>query len=134
VRKLIESALAPFRTDGNFAIEGPPCELPRDACVPLSLALHELCTNAAKHGALTVPEGRVVLGWECDEAGTLTLDWREEGGPPVPEVRRTGMGTQLLRRQRGLTAVDADFRPEGLHCRIAIEGAVPLAAPSERAA
>lgn len=134
VRKLVESALEPFRADGNVALQGPSCELPRDACVPLSLALHELCTNAAKHGALTVPEGRVVLCWECDEAGVLQLDWREEGGPPVPEVRRTGMGTQLLRRQRGLTSVEADFRPEGLRCRITIEGATSLAAPSEKAA
>jgi two-component sensor histidine kinase len=134
VRKLVEGALAPFRSDGNFAVEGPPCELPRDACVPLSLALHELCTNAAKHGALSVPEGRVALAWECDEAGLLTLEWREEGGPPVPEVRRTGMGTQLLRRQRGLTSVEADFRPDGLRCTIAIEGATPHPAPSERAA
>ena len=132
-QRLVEGAIEPFRTDGNFAISGPHCELPRDACVPLSLALHELCTNAAKHGALTVPEGRVVLTWECGEGGLLTLDWREEGGPPVPEVRRTGMGTQLLRRQRGLTSVEADFRRDGLRCRITVEGATPLA-PAEKAA
>jgi two-component sensor histidine kinase len=126
-QRLVEGAIEPFRTDGNFAISGPRCELPRDACVPLSLALHELCTNAAKHGALTVPEGRVVLTWEYDEAGTVTLDWREEGGPPVSEVRRTGMGTQLLRRQRGLTSVEADFRPDGLRCRITVDDATPLA-------
>jgi len=134
VGKLIESAIEPFRTDGNFSIDGPPCELPRDACVPLSLALHELCTNAAKHGALTVPEGRVVLAWECDEEGSLTIDWREEGGPPVPEQRRTGMGTQLLHRQRGLKSVDVDFHPEGLRCLIRIDEVVPRAAPAERAA
>jgi two-component sensor histidine kinase len=133
VAKLVEAAVEPFRTDGNFVITGASCELPRDACVPLSLALHELCTNAAKHGALTVPEGRVVLTWECGEDGLLTLAWREEGGPPVPEVRRTGMGTQLLRRQRGLTSVEADFRREGLRCRITVEGATPLA-PAEKAA
>jgi two-component sensor histidine kinase len=126
-QRLVEGAIEPFRTDGNFAISGPRCELPRYACVPLSLALHELCTNAAKHGALTVPEGRVVLTWEYDEAGTVTLDWREEGGPPVSEVRRTGMGTQLLRRQRGLTSVEADFRPDGLRCRITVDDATPLA-------
>ena len=126
VEKLVESAIEPFRTDGNFAVEGPRCELPRDACVPLALALHELCTNAAKHGALTLPEGRVLLNWRCDEGGLLTLDWREEGGPPVPEVRRAGMGTQLLRSQRGLASVAAEFPREGLRCRIAIEGAVSV--------
>jgi two-component sensor histidine kinase len=127
VERLVEGAIEPFRAKANFAVQGPRCELPRDACVPLSLALHELCTNAAKHGALTVPDGRVVLNWECSEDGTLMLDWREEGGPPVPEVRRTGMGTQLLRRQRGLTSVEAEFRREGLRCRITVEGAKPLA-------
>lgn len=131
--KLVEAAIEPFRTEGNFAIQGSPCELPRDACVPLSLALHELCTNAAKHGALTVPEGRVVLTWECTDDGLLTLDWQEEGGPPVSEVRRTGMGTQLLRRQRGLRLVEAEFRRDGLRCRITVEGATPLA-PAEKAA
>ena len=128
VARLAESATEPFRTDGNFALSGPRCELPRDACVPLSLALHELCTNAAKHGALTAPEGRVVLSWHCDAAGLLTLDWREEGGPPVPEQRRTGMGTQLLRRQRGLASVDVEFRREGLRCRICVEGVMPVKA------
>ena len=122
VQRLVEGAIEPFRTDGNFVTEGPHCELPRDACVPLSLALHELCTNAAKHGALTVPEGKVELSWQCDEAGLLTLDWRESGGPPVPGQRRAGMGTQLLRRQRGLTSVEVEFRPGGLTCRICIEG------------
>ena len=126
VDKLVASATEPFRTDGNFAVDGPAVELPRDACVPLSLALHELCTNAAKHGALTAPEGKVALGWQCDGDGLLRLDWRESGGPPVPEQRKTGMGTQLLRRQRGLTSVDVEFRPAGLACTIEIAGCKPV--------
>ena len=136
VQRLVESATAPFRTDGNFVLHGPICHLPRDACVPLSLALHELCTNAAKHGALTAPEGRVHLHWTLGEGedGVLRLIWREEGGPPVPEVRRAGMGTQLLRRQRGLTSVDVQFKPEGLACEISIEGVKPPSQPAERAA
>jgi two-component sensor histidine kinase len=125
VRKLVESAIEPFRTDGNFMVEGPSCQLPRDACVPLSLALHELCTNAAKHGALSASEGRVELRWRIDTDGkerALTLDWCERGGPPVPEIRKAGMGTQLLRRQRGLKSVDVQFAREGLTCEICIDG------------
>lgn len=125
VASLAEGAIEPFRTDHNFVVRGAPCELPQEACVPLSLALHELCTNAAKHGALTSPDGVVELSWECDDDGLLTLDWRERDGPPVPEQRRAGMGTQLLRRQRGLKSVDVEFLPDGLRCRICIEGVRP---------
>ncbi len=127
VAKLVASAIEPFRAEANFAISGAPCELPRDACVPLSLALHELCTNAAKHGALSAAEGRVELGWQSDADGLLTLVWRERDGPPVPEVRRAGMGTQLLRRQHGLKNVEVEFRSDGLLCTIEIEGAMPVA-------
>jgi len=122
MRKLVENAVEPFRSDGNFAIEGADCQLPREACVPLSLALHELCTNATKHGALSAPDGKVELGWTFDGAGLLTLDWRERDGPPVEQMRRTGMGTQLLRRQRGLKNVDIQFHPDGVECRVEIEG------------
>ena len=128
LHRLIDGATAPFRAAGNFIVEGPACELPRDACVPLSLALHELCTNAAKHGALSAPEGRVELSWECNAAGQLWVWWRERGGPPVPEQRRAGMGSQLLRRQRGLRAVEVRFQPEGLECDIEIDGARPVRA------
>ena len=126
VAKLVEGAIAPFRADGNFTVGGPAVELPRDACVPLSLALHELCTNATKHGSLTVPEGKVALDWQCDKGGLLHINWREIGGPPVPEQRKTGMGTQLLRRQRGLTSVEVEFPPEGLTCAIEIAGCTPV--------
>ena len=127
VDKLVDNALAPFKTAGNFTAEGPTCELPRDACVPLSLALHELCTNAAKYGALSTPEGRVTLLWTVDEGagGRLRLAWREEGGPPVEKPHKVGMGTQLLRRQRGLGKVDVRFEPAGLCCDIEIEGVTP---------
>lgn len=125
-RELVERAIEPFRTDGNFQLEGPACRLPRDSCVPLSLALHELCTNAAKHGALTVAEGKVELGWGCDVEGRLKVGWRERGGPPVPEQRRTGMGTQLLRVQRGLSAVELRYPREGVECDIEIEDAEPV--------
>jgi two-component sensor histidine kinase len=56
----------------------------------------------------------------------LRLDWRESGGPPVPEQRKSGMGTQLLRRQRGLKSVDVQFHTEGLACTIEVEGCEPV--------
>jgi two-component sensor histidine kinase len=124
VRRLVEQALAPFRDDRNFALDGPGCELPRDACVPLSLALHELCTNAAKYGALSVPQGQVTVLWTVGEGedGLLRLVWREDGGPPVCKPTRAGMGSKLLRRQRGLRRVEVDFKPAGLTCDIEVDG------------
>ena len=124
VQSLVESALEPFRAGDNFTVGGPACELPRDACVPLSLALHELCTNAHKYGALSVPEGRVELLWTVGEGedALLRLAWREIGGPPVSAPRHTGMGTQLLRRQRGLDKVELRYAPGGVECSIAVAG------------
>jgi two-component sensor histidine kinase len=132
--KVVETALAPFRSGSNFSVTGPSCELPRDSCVPLALALHELATNAAKYGALSVPEGRVTLVWTVGgEENRLRLAWREEGGPQVKQPDRTGMGTQLLRRQRGLDSVKVDYHPDGVCCEIAVEGVAP-AAPGGKAA
>ena len=121
---LVEAAIAPFRAGDNFFVEGPACELPRDACVPLCLALHELCTNASKYGALSAPGGRVALLWTVGEGEgrLLRMVWRECGGPPVAPPARTGMGTQLLRRQRGLGRVEVAFHPDGVECTIGIEG------------
>jgi two-component sensor histidine kinase len=134
VGKLVDNALEPFRGDGNFEVHGRPCELPRDACVPLSLALHELCTNAAKHGSLSHPDGKVDLGWTCDGEGVLKISWRERDGPPVSPPSKAGMGTGLLRRQRGLKSVEVRFEPDGVCCDIEIDGAKPLAAPATQAA
>lgn len=122
VHAVVESALAPFSAGSNLLIEGPPCELPRDACMPLSLALHELATNASKYGALTAPEGRVSVVWTLEPGGALALAWRECGGPPVTPPERTGMGTQLLRAQRGLDRVELAYHPEGVACAIGIDG------------
>jgi two-component sensor histidine kinase len=134
IRKLVDGALEPFRSDGNFEVHGPPCELPRDACVPLSLALHELCTNAAKHGSLSSPEGKVEVSWQCDDKGLLRISWREHDGPKVSQPGKAGMGTGLLRRQRGLKSVEVRFEPDGVCCDIEIDGAAPTAAPAEKAA
>jgi len=124
VHRLVDEALAPFRAGDTFTVEGPACELPRDACVPLSLALHELATNATKYGALSVPEGRVELLWTVGEGeeGLLRLAWRELGGPAVVAPQRSGMGTQLLKPQRGLDAVELHYLPGGVECAIGIAG------------
>ncbi|MGJ4802439.1 sensor histidine kinase [Luteimonas sp. SDU82] len=104
--------------------QGPTVQLDPRRAVALSMALHELCTNATKYGALSVAEGRVRIHWSLEDeaAGArLLLEWRESGGPPTRPPERGGFGTRLL--QRGLQhdlggKVILDFNPEGLRCRI----------------
>ena len=109
----------------------------RLSAICLSLALHELATNAVKHGALSVDEGTVAVSWALSADGfagaqCLTVDWIETGGPPVFAPLSPGFGMRLL--QRSLPAdldgsVDIDPRREGLRCRITAMIAAP--APQE---
>ena len=138
--KLVATALAPHAgaagagatTAARVSLAGPPVRLAPETAVALAMAMHELATNAAKHGALSVPAGRVEVDWRLEPldatAGTagdtLVLDWAEHGGPPVagPPARR-GFGSRLIERGlpvqlgRGST-VRMEFAPEGLRCRI----------------
>jgi two-component sensor histidine kinase len=100
--------------------------LPLDATVTqeLSLVLHELATNAAKHGALLAPAGRILIEAgpvERSHGSALRLVWREEGGPPVTAPSRQGFGTRLLGQlfaRRAGGSLELDWRREGLICRI----------------
>jgi PAS domain S-box-containing protein len=77
---------------------GPALTLSPKQALSIALVLHELCTNAVKHGALSAPGGRVDLKWEEDETGRLILSWRERGGPIVQAPQSRGFGTVLLER------------------------------------
>ena len=87
----------------------------------LGLALHELATNAIKHGALAAAAGRVRVGWRL-ENDRLRLEWDESGGPPVIRPTHRGFGSVLIERSIPYEfggRVDLDFAPEGLRCTIA---------------
>lgn len=126
LREVAESALRPFSAQGEarIVLDGPDLRLGPRAALAMAMALHELATNAAKYGALSVDTGRVELTWvrAADLAGPrLDLTWRERGGPPVSRPARTGFGTRLL--TQGLRAdldgaADVDFAPDGVVCRI----------------
>lgn len=120
------SALAAQLEQGRLALSGEPLRVGPRAAVTLAIALHELAVNAAQHGALSHPEGRVWLDWRADAAapGRGLLLWREEGGPPIAgSPGRQGFGHRLLERglrhELGAPAV-REWLPEGLRCRIGI--------------
>jgi addiction module HigA family antidote len=95
---LVAGELAPFISGQQAELGGPSVVLPAGATQPIAMALHELATNALKHGALSVPEGRVSVVWRLDPANTaLQLHWTEAGGPAVmgPPERR-GFGMRVL--------------------------------------
>lgn len=105
---IAEAALAPFRS--RVSLAGPTVELPPKAAVAMTLALHELATNATKYGALSTPEGRVAIAWRVEPDGDermLVLDWRETGGPAVTPPARRGFGTRMIER-----SLAADLRGE----------------------
>ncbi|RYJ02019.1 MAG: PAS domain S-box protein, partial [Acetobacteraceae bacterium] len=132
LRVLLEGELAPFlgpQANGArgplVALEGPPVLVAPTAAQPLSMAVHELATNAVKHGALAVPDGRVTVLWEADPAaGVLRLRWTETGGPPVADApRQRGFGTRVLdttlRHQLGGNA-ELRWRETGLCCIVTV--------------
>lgn len=103
LKDLLRSQLGHYIEGGSqITIEGPDVSLASVAVPYLGLALHELSTNAAKHGALSVPEGRVAVRWSLrttPEAGErLWLRWTESNGPPVVPPTRRGFGTDVTRK------------------------------------
>jgi two-component sensor histidine kinase len=88
---LIRGQTAPFAEAHRIVLDGPPVLLSPKATQNIGLALHELCTNAMKYGALSLPNGRVHVSWTLNEFG-LRLVWSEEGGPSVTQPTRSGFG------------------------------------------
>jgi len=125
VTDLLRGVLAPYQRGdrGPVILSGPQIHLPGRHATPLAMAIHELATNAVKHGALSVADGRVSVRWTLEASGgPLLLDWEETGGPPVREPRDTGFGMKLLCSTlfHAPDRVEIGFRSSGLTCRICI--------------
>jgi two-component sensor histidine kinase len=118
---IITDATGPHGGRDRFHVSGPPVWLSPTLSLSLSLALHELATNAAKYGALSNETGTVTVSWEVSDpvgAPRLALRWAESGGPPVQPPTRQGFGSRLI---RGLSAeigasATVDYAPDGLVC------------------
>ncbi len=124
LHRLVEEEFAPYRASGNERVRtgGPIVLLPPATAQTIALALHELATNAAKYGALSVDPGYVDLGWRA-EAGKLELVWTESGGPQITPPERRGYGSRAIvagiERQLG-GLVNFDWQADGLRCTLCV--------------
>jgi PAS domain S-box-containing protein len=119
---LVAEELAPYRAGDKVAIGGPDISLQPSTAQGLALALHELVTNAAKHGALAAVTGKVSLNWQL-RPDALLLNWAENGGPPIAPPAARSFGLRVIRasieQQLGGEAT-FDWDPKGLRCSFSI--------------
>ena len=108
----------------NVCVSGPPIVFNAKCALTLGMTIHELATNAAKHGALSTKAGAVDVAWEVDpDNRQLRICWTESGGPAVSPPRHSGFGRLLLERALASDLggdVQLDFAEDGLRCAIAI--------------
>lgn len=116
LRKVVSDALEPFGLSNAVTLDGPDCRIPGKTAYQLLLIVHELCTNALKHGALSSPDGRAAFTWTEQPTG-LRMLWEERGGPAVAQPTRRGFGTILLKSQDAFK-IDVDFAAHGLRCEL----------------
>ncbi len=125
LKELLHGSLAPFGVDRGAVIvpEVPEVHLSAPAIRSLAIVLHELGTNAMKHGALSSPYGRVTVGCSRDPDGRLLIEWVETGGPATRTPARTGFGTELMRStiQHALSGeFDQRFDANGMTATLSI--------------
>lgn len=120
IRDVFTAELEPF--GAGFQLSGPDIRLKPQPSLSLALAVHELATNAAKYGALSVKGGRLQIGWQVEHS-RLSLQWREIDGPPVRAAEKTGFGFELLHGEieyRMQGKIHTIFHPDGLEVQMAM--------------
>lgn len=135
---LLDAELSPYRAGGNIVLDGEPVALDARAFSVMTLVFHELATNAAKYGSLSVAGGRLSVTWKLSPGGDLDIVWRENDGPAVSQPKRRGFGTVLIDRSVPFDLggrSDLDYAiggvvatltvPARFVTRIAREGALP---------
>lgn len=116
VSVLVELALAPFERSA-ISISGPECEIGGNVGMRLMMVLHELGTNATKHGALSCSDGHVEIHWTVND-DRASLIWQERDGPPVSPPTRRGLGSRLLVAHAPLDHVEVRYIESGVVCSI----------------
>jgi PAS domain S-box-containing protein len=137
LRAILDTELQPYATaSSRIRLSGPEVQLLPKEAVVLGMALHELTTNAAKYGALSLASGRVQVDWGIGRSGegsTLNIDWCELGGPVLEAQPNPGFGSRLLRQtitQELAGQLDIRFEAQGMCCTIV----VPLGSADQQAA
>jgi two-component sensor histidine kinase len=119
---LIKLELAPYADadSGRLCLDGEDFKLGPATAVTLGMAFHELATNAAKYGALSVAGGSVKVSWQTPPPGLLHLEWEETGGPPVLPPKRLGFGSRLLEKTLAGLGGEARlyFPRDGVRCEM----------------
>jgi two-component sensor histidine kinase len=121
--ELVRRQLAPYAVAGNSALTGPDLALSSEAAEAIALVMHELVTNAAKYGALSVVGGQVMVKWEQGLGGALSINWREVGGPTITDQNDSGHGLSLIRDlipHELAGKVDFQYATRGVECTITI--------------
>jgi PAS domain S-box-containing protein len=116
--RLLRDALGAFGDAERLAIAGPELFISADAAQALAITIHELATNASKYGALSVPQGRVEIGWDF-EGDAVSLTWSERGGPPIVEPSVHGYGMRVIQSVvpgQADGSVELHWPSEGLRC------------------
>jgi two-component sensor histidine kinase len=125
LQAIATSELAPYsaQSEGRVQIYGPPLLLTPDVAQAIAMTLHELATNAAKYGALSVPGGRIDLKWSHDANSQVTLQWTEIGGPATEKPTRRGFGGRIIEQMVGQLngKTRFDWRADGLACEITFQ-------------
>jgi signal transduction histidine kinase/CheY-like chemotaxis protein len=126
LNEIVDGAIEAYRSIARdrFELEGPRVSLAAKQALALSMALHELCTNSIKYGALSNDKGRIRIEWEMarlNGSSILKMQWIEAGGPPVTQPQRRGFGSRLI--ERGLSRdlrgeARLEFEASGLRCLI----------------
>jgi len=129
LHSLVAQELSPYCRDGEtrVSIDGPNILLRPQAAQTIAMCVHELATNAAKYGALSVPEGHVQIEWLHTGGERLVLRWTESGGPIIASPTRHGFGTRVIEeliRGQLKGEMHFDWRREGLACEINMPGDV----------
>lgn len=135
LHELVETLVNPHAAPGQLELVGEDVALPPDQALGLGVLFHELATNAARYGALSVSHGKLTISSELDpgNAEILHLIWSESNGPPVAEPTRKGFGSVMIERSLDKvlsSVVEVSYQPEGVQARIVLPIGRSAANPS----